>query len=383
MSTFLSISMKMNINPYKRLLILFFLLLFPGLSFADNPKEYKNPVWNMAAPDPCVIKCDDGYYYAFTTQGISPDGVMCNIQVLRSKNLIDWQHLGDALPKKPRWASKTQNFWAPHVLERGNKFYMYYSAEPNHENKKGKDLGLCLAVATSDSPEGPYIDIGSPLLEGDGFINIDPMAFYDPVSQKTYLYWGSGFEPLKVRELDNSLTNFKEDSPTIELIKPFGSNYQFLVEGSWVDYHNGWYYLYYSGDNCCGERAHYAVMVARSKSPIGPFEVLCQEQEGDTAILEANDEWLAPGHNSIISDDNGNDWIVYHAINRNDRWVYPEIKKEDKRVILIDKIEYENGWPKIKTASPSTLSSERPSINTNETIIADFSIWEEDPLVKK
>ena len=34
------------------------------------------------------------------------------------------------------------------------------------------------------------------------------------------------------------------------------------------------YYLFYSGDNCCGPKAHYAVMVARSRSATGPFETL-------------------------------------------------------------------------------------------------------------
>lgn len=322
---------------------------------------FHNPVWNMAAPDPTVVRASDGCFYMYTTQGIGPDSVMCNIQVLKSEDMVHWTHMGDALPQKPKWASKTQNFWAPHVLEANNKFYMYFSAEPDPELKTGKELGLCLAVAVSDNPLGPFIEKGEPMISGDGFVNIDPMVFLDPVSKKHYMYWGSGLEPLKVREMDESLLDFKEGAPTIEIVKALQQSYQFLVEGSWVIYRDDKYYLFFSGDNCCGERAHYAVMVARSDSPTGPFEVMKKENEGDSPILELGGRWIAPGHNSIIEDKNGQCWIIYHAIDRNDRWMYPDIKREDKRMVLIDPVNFKDGWPVIENGIPSDSIMAAPS----------------------
>lgn len=316
-----------------------------------------NPVWDSNAPDPTVIRSSDGNYYMYTTQGAAPDGTNCNIQVLKSKDLVNWTHLGDALPDKPVWASRTQNFWAPHVTEVDGRYYMYFSAEPDPEVKTGTDLGLCLAVATSDNPAGPFIEKGEPVISGNGFINIDPMLFKDPVSGTYYMYWGSGFEPLKVREMDESLMDFKKDSPTIELVKAFQHSYQFLVEGSWVIYHDGMYYLFYSGDNCCGEKAHYAVMVARSTSPVGPFEVLKKEKEGDSPILEYNDKWIAPGHNSIVEDGKGDLWIVYHAMDREKR----KADNIDNRVVLIDKVTFADGWPVIGNGTPSESFMEAPS----------------------
>ena len=140
----------------------------------------------MPTADPAVIRADDGAFYVYATQGIDADSVMCNIQVLRSYNLINWTHLGDALPKKPEWARSTQNFWAPHVTRHDNKYYMYYSAEPESEVKTGTDLGLCLAVDVSDNPAGPFIDSGKPLISGDGFDDIDPMVFNYHVSGKNF-----------------------------------------------------------------------------------------------------------------------------------------------------------------------------------------------------
>ncbi|KKK73861.1 hypothetical protein LCGC14_2889580, partial [marine sediment metagenome] len=113
------------------------------------------------------------------------------------------------------------------------------------------------------------------------------------------------------------------------------------------------YYLYYSGDNCCGANTHYAVMVARSKNPTGPFEKF-SNKSGKPFILNKNDRWLAPGHNSVITDKKGQDWMMYHAIDNRD--------PENGRVFLMYKITYENGWPKISGGTPSVSKSKKPKV---------------------
>ena len=84
---------------------------------------------------------------------------------------------------------------------------------------------------------------------------------------------------------------------------PVKDAFPVLVEGSWVVRHGDYYYLFYSGDNCCGAKANYAVMVARSKSATGPFETLEQATgKPHSIILEKRGHWFAPGHNSIVTD---------------------------------------------------------------------------------
>ena len=331
-----------------------------------SESTYINPVWHLPVADPAVVRADDGFFYVYATQGIGPDSVMCNIQILRSADLVHWTHIGDALPEKPQWASSTRNFWAPHVSRHDDRYYMYYSAEPDPEVKTGTGLGLCLAVAVADNPNGPFVDMGKPLLSGDGFDNIDPMVFSDPLSGKNYLYWGSGFKPLKVKELATDMMSFADDTPAIELIKAFGPGYGFLVEGSWMIYRDGYYYLFYSGDNCCGERAHYAVMVARSESPTGPFELYDDGRGDGCPILKEGRRWMACGHNSIVTDDDGCDWILYHAIDRNDRTLRLEGKEEDKRVLMIDPLEFVGGWPRIVGEYPSESERRAPTIKPSE-----------------
>src|SRR3954454_4769999 len=81
--------------------------------------SYVNPVLDADFPDPAVILAPDGFYYAYATQTLR-DEQWINIQVARSKDLVHWDHLGDALPDKPSWAQHTQDFWAPYVVQEGD-----------------------------------------------------------------------------------------------------------------------------------------------------------------------------------------------------------------------------------------------------------------------
>ena len=312
--------------------------------------EVVNPVLDRDFPDPAILEQPDGTYYAYATQ-TDAGGKWVNIQVARSPNLRDWQWLGDALPVKPSWASRTQDFWAPHVVRDGRRYILYYSAKPDAALTDDK-RGLCLAVAVADTPEGPFTDVGTPLQCGAGFVNIDPMAFDDPKTGRRLLYWGSGFEPIKVRELAADRVSFAPASSETNLLSPVKSDdvneYQRLIEGAWVHPRQGYYYLFYSGDNCCGPKAHYAVLVARSRSATGPFETLAQATGAKSSvILERDGVWLAPGHNSIATDAAGEDWIVYHAVDVRKPRSKPSDDLNTRRVMLIGRLQWKDGWPSV------------------------------------
>jgi arabinan endo-1,5-alpha-L-arabinosidase len=84
---------------------------------------YENPVLDQDFPDPALIQTADGYCYAYATQTLR-DGQWINIQAARSRDLVHWEYLGDALPKKPVWARTTQDFWAPSVIYDGSTYFM-------------------------------------------------------------------------------------------------------------------------------------------------------------------------------------------------------------------------------------------------------------------
>ena len=311
---------------------------------------YLNPVLDADFPDPAVILAPDGFYYAYATQTLR-DGEWINVQVARSRDLVEWEHLGDALPEKPSWARETQDFWAPYVVQEGDRYLMYYSATPDVCDVP--ERGHCLAIATSASPAGPFVDMGLPLLLGMGFEYIDPMVFDDPLSGKRFLYWGSGFQPIKVQQLAEDHMSFVPDSEPTDIIWPNPKGgFPRLVEAAWVIHHEDFYYIFYSGDNCCGPDAEYGVMVARSREPTGPFETL-EEARGvpHSLMLFKSERWLAPGHNCIVTDKAGENWIIYHAIDVNRPRQRQEDEINSRRILLIDKILWRDGWPFVGTPS--------------------------------
>ena len=319
--------------------------------------RFANPILDHDFPDPAVILAEDGCYYAYATQTKRGE-TWVNIQLARSRDLIHWDYLGDALPEKPTWASGTQDFWAPSVIYDGSQYLMYYSATPDMCDVP--ERGHCLASATSKSPAGPFVDMGMPLLLGVGFEYIDPMVFDDPVSGKPYLYWGSGFQPIKVQELAKDRMSFAPGSEPTSLVwpNPIEGAFPRLVEAAWVILHDGFYYLFYSGDNCCGPDAHYGVMVARSKSPTGPFETL-EAARGvpHSLMLFKSERWLAPGHNCIITDKSGQVWIIYHAIDVKRPRQSQDDAINSRRILLMDPIEWRDGWPFVGTPSDQTQAA--------------------------
>ncbi len=302
-------------------------------------------------PDPSVLLAPDGYYYAYATQ-TKRNGEVINFQVARSRDLERWQHLGEALPDKPAWAATSQRFWAPDVSRHSDgRYLMYYSAQPNDPA-----AGLWLGVAVAERPEGPFRDSGQPLLAGGpGFENIDPMRFVDPADERQWLFWGSGFGPLRVRELAADGLGFAESSEAKTVVETRAagdpSPYGHLIEGSWVHYRQGWYYLFYSGDNCCGPDARYAVLVARARHATGPYQTLAQATNTAGTILTETDRWQAPGHNSLITDAHGQDWLLYHAIDRQQP-TFDALSDEQgysRRVMLLSKVDYDaEGWPVVE-----------------------------------
>lgn len=299
---------------------LFSLLLCSTM--AAHAQALTNPVLGKDFPDPTVVRIN-GKYYAYATQGAGG-----HIQVSVSQDLQHWSNPADALPVKPVWADK--HFWAPHVLYDSSirKYVLFYSGESTDTT-----TGKCLGVAYASQPEGPFTDKGAPLICGEGFEHIDPMAFVDPQTGKKLLYWGSGFKPIRVQEMKDDWSDFKEGSKPVPVVWPGKEkNYTRLIEGAWMDYHEGKYYLYYSGDNCCGVNANYAVLVSRADHAEGPFE-------SGGVILEKDSVWLAPGHNSVFKDADEGNRIAYHAIHR---------QKGGGRVFCIRSLVYSNGWPVVK-----------------------------------
>ncbi len=328
----------------------------------DGPSatQYQNPVIDADFPDPGVVKANDGSYYAYATQTTG-----LRIQVASSPNLVTWGTRTEALPTKPGWTSSTSNYFAPDVSYRENRYVMYYAAQA--DTTAGT---YCIGMAQSTAPAGPFVDIGHPLVCGAGrgngdFTTIDPQGFDDPNTGKRYLFWGSGFAPIQVQELAADRASFAPgSSPTPIVVPRAGQPYENLVEGVWVTYHAPYYYVFYSGDACCGTGAHYAVMVGRSSNVTGPYEFRRTSTNGPAVpVLVGGTPWTAPGHNSVIHAGN-DDWMLYHAININNPYLNANNTNVSRRPMLLDKINYQtDGWPVVGPSGvPTSTPQTRPTV---------------------
>lgn len=324
---------------------------------------YRNPMLNRDFPDPAVVKAHDGWYYAYATQKWT-ERTRVNIQVARSDDLQHWTYLGEALPKLPRWGDDAEVSWAPQVVRRGGRYLLYYSTVPD---RRQDEFGLCLAVATSRSPAGPFRGTRKPLYCGPTYADIDANVFHDPVTGDWRVSWGSGGDIVTAR-LAPSLTRLAH--PRAEprlLLRGWSAKverpYEHGIEGPVMHYRRGWYYLLYSGDNCCSYPPHYATMAARSRHATGPYTRLASTRPGrSSVILHANGRWAGPGHGTVVTDEVGQDWFVYHAIDRRNRFI-PATDGAVRRPMLADRIEYRKGWPVMARRSPSTWRKPAPVVH--------------------
>lgn len=311
--------------------------------------SYTNPLIHEDFPDPRIIGVEGHGYFAYATHDeFSP--TRNNILVKHSFDLVHWSESKGALLFPPIWAKNCKKFWCPQVVRVNNEYRLYYAAEPDTKD------GMCLAFATSRNPVN-FIDSGEPLnrLSGSTYQMIDPCFFIDPVSNKHLLYYGSAHEPIRVVELSGNGKTFI--SKPIEVLYPGEGTFHKLREAAFITYNSFWkrYFLWISGDNTWAEKS-YAVSVFWSPNPIEGFEPI----PGEYVILKPNEHWDSPGHNCIINDAAGDEWIVYHAVDTKDRFIAGT--NIFLRKMCMDKIIYtEDGWPYVENFSPSYTIQKGPA----------------------
>jgi beta-xylosidase len=313
----------------------------PGTSEAPKP-PYANPVFNTDCPDPGVLEVGDPVvYYAVCTGGSFP--------IRKSYDLVMWEPTGaSALPGgRAPWSANGGRNWAPEMHKVGERFIVYFTAV------NGNNV-LSIGASTSDSPEGPFVDSGQPLVEHpDGVID----AHYVRDGAHHYLVYkidGNAHgrpTPNYIRELAPDGLSFLPGAPEIELIRNNSATWEGgVVEGSWITKHDGMYYLFYSG-NVYDHR--YRTGVARANSITGPYEKF------GPPILTNNNQWVGPGHGSVVHA-RGKPYFIYHAWRNNGSG--QNVASEGRRIVL-DAIVYENGWPRIHNGTPSVGRNPWPGEN--------------------
>ena len=294
-SSFILESALAIVRPMNRFTFALACLFCPAVATFGAGVMYQNPVLAGDHPDPSIIRVGNDYWASCTTSAWGP-----MFPLLHSTDLVNWEQTGAVLPHRPDWA--TGDFWAPEISEWNGKYFVYYVGRQTNGR-------LAVAVATADRPGGPYTDHGPIIAQEDG--SIDPMPFTNTNGER-YLIWkedgNSRHQPTPIwaqRLNDDGTKLIDHPHELIQNDAPWEAG---LVEGPFVLYRNGWFYLFYSGNGCCGTGCNYALGVARSRNLLGPWE-----KNPANPILAGNDTWKCPGHGSIVQDPQGRYYFLYHA----------------------------------------------------------------------
>lgn len=295
-------------------------------------RTYHNPIIAMSLPDPTVIRAHDGNFYLYSTESVR------NVPIYKSRDLVNWEFVGTAFTDKtrPHFVPKA-GIWAPDINFIDGKYVLYYAM-----SQWGGEWTCGIGVATSDNPEGPFTDKGKLFVSSEIGVRNSIDEFYIEDQGVKYLFWGSFHGIYAIALSHNGLSL----APNAKPIKVAGN----FMEAPYIVKRNGYYYLLGSNGTCCeGEKSTYRVTVGRSRNILGPYV----NRKGETllsgkydVLLHRNKNFVGTGHNAeFITDDNGDDWIIYHA--------YLAQDVHAGRVACMDKVVWIDGWPTIRNNSPS------------------------------
>ena len=314
----------------------FGLVAVASISTASAQPTYNNPVIAGDHPDPSIIRTGKDYWATCTSSAWGP-----LFPLLHSTDLVNWEQTGAVLTRRPDWA--TGDFWAPEISEFRGKFFVYFTAR----QQNGR---LSVAVATADKPGGSYTDHGPLVAQEDG--SIDPSTATDTNGVR-YLIWkedgNSRNQPsiIWAQKLNDDGT--KLVGTMRELIRNDIGWEGGVVEGPFILRRNDWFYLFYSGNGCCGNGCSYALGVARSHSLLGPWE-----KNPLTPILAGNETWKCPGHGSVVQDESGRYFFLYHAYSTTGT-VFTG------REGMLDEVKFgANDWPTINNGNGPSVKAISP-----------------------
>lgn len=273
---------------------------------------YQNPVLNADYSDPDVVRVGADYYLTASSFNATP-----GLPILHSRDLVNWQLIGHALPRLPEsFFDAPQHgygVWAPCLRYHGKEFYLYWG-DP--------DFGIYLVKARN--PTGPW-SAPELVLPGKGLI--DPAPFWDADGRAYLAHAWAGS-----RAGINSVLTLHQLSPDGSRVLDEGRNiysghdFNHTIEGPKLYQHNGYKYIFApAGGVATGWQ-----LVLRAKDWYGPWEERVVLDQGKTSINGPHQgAW-------VDTPDGQQDWFLHFQ----DRGAYG-------RVMHLQPMSWKNDWPVI------------------------------------
>ena len=308
----------------KHLLLFSLLTLCSTILFAQKPYvsdvwcadlgngQYKNPVLYADYSDPDACRVGDDFYMTASSFNCIP-----GLPILHSKDLVNWEFAGHAVPwaLQPYSDVKPQHgnhIWAPSIRFHDGRFYIFWG-DP--------DEGVYQVNA--EHPEGPWTE---PVLvkEGKGIIDTTPLWDDDGRVWMVHAYAGSraGFKSvISVCELNADAT--KAITPSRVVYDGHGIDP--TCEGPKFYKKDGYYYIFHPAG---GVQTGWQV-VLRSKSVFGPYEKR-------TVLAQGNTKVNGPHQGAWVTTSTGEDWFLH----------FQDVGPLG-RIVHLQPMEWKDGWPVI------------------------------------
>lgn len=283
------------------------------------------------AHDPTVVRDADGAYYMFSTDAVAnSEDIPAGVHIRTSTDLVAWQYTGTAFDGVPAPAAEwsgARGLWAPEVVRwPDGHWHMYYSASTFGSNTSA------IGLAVAPSPAGPWDDRGIVVATRTGEHTqnaIDAAVAWD-AEGTPWLTYGSFFSGIYTLPLDRISGKPLVTGDLGSLIARRHPSVDGAVEGAFVLYRaeEDRYVLFTSYDSLFSS---YNVRVAVADHIAGPYrdfrgnsltDLTAAPAATGTKLLgsyrfDGGTGWLAPGHNSVLTQDSPGgapEYFVVHHV---------------------------------------------------------------------
>jgi xylan 1,4-beta-xylosidase len=276
---------------------------------------FLNPIIAGDHPDPTVLKDGDDYYMTFSSFNYVP-----GLVIWHSRDLVNWRPLGPALQVP------IGSVFAPDLVKHDGRYYLYVPAL-----RTDVQPAVTIYVLHASNIAGPW----SEPIDMHIHHHVDPGHVVGE-DGKRYLFLNDGH---RVRLSDNGLA---ADGEVEKVYDGWPIPPDWVIEGFWLEaprlaWRNDWLYQFSAQGGTGGPPTGHMVVVARSRSIHGPWENCSHNPIVRTTKREAH--WWSRGHATLVEGPCGDDWLVYHA--------YEKDRHTLGRQVLLEPIAWtEDGWPR-------------------------------------
>ncbi len=315
----------------------------PGATFT-------NPLFAGEYADPTILRVGADFYITHTPCAHAPA-----LLIWHSRDLVNWTPIAHALKKT------YGTVYASDLSEHQGRYFIYLPLDGS------------LSVIHAEHPSGPWSEPIDLKVKGN-----DPSHVVGP-DGKRYMHFDWG------RAVELSADGLSTVGQPQTVYKGWVFPEEWQTEGNWLEgpkltKRGDYYYLITAEGGTAGPPTSHMVVVARSRSPLGPWENSPHNPLIHT--YSADEEWWSVGHGTLFSTPDDRWYLVYHGYRKDFRTL--------GRQTLLEPVEWtDSDWPRAPLGArrsepmPAPMGvAQRPMIELSDDfkgpdLRATWSAWRE------